>query len=494
MPEYSWHCLKWVVMSKTRLLRFLSEEALDKIEETSYRLLDEIGISLQHASAAEMLNGLGCRVEKDRVFIPRDAVEWALNNITPHRQYFRLDGSPAFTLEDGHLRFHNGGGLPFMYDLDTGKRRQARLSDVADATRLLDAIPNVDMVIPLIGPQDVPPGLLAVASTEVMLRNTRKPISAAAIDKAQDVAYVVEMAAACCGGMETFRARPTMYISVSPVSPLIFTEDVAGAIIAVAESGAPLTSLPAPTLGATGPVTMAGALAQQHAEVLASFVIAAAARPGAPVVYCSRISSIDLRTAVSSWGGPQIGMTASCAAQLAHRLGLSCDTYGLCTSSNTLDPQFAYERLANALVPALAGVDILSGVGSTDSVLAAGLDIAVIDDEIISLIKHIVTGCEVNEATLAYDVMQEVIPRDGVFLAEMHTVTHMRQGALWIPELGTGREGAAEDAGNDVVARARARARDILRSHQVEPLPDDVSRHLDEIVTRARRELAPVKK
>jgi len=80
--------------------------------------------------------------------------------------------------------------------------------------------------------------------------------------------------------------------------------------MAVARSGAPFHSLPAPTLGGTGPVTMAGALAQQHAEVLASFVIAAAARPGAPVVYCSRISSIDLRTAVSSWGMPEVACQA----------------------------------------------------------------------------------------------------------------------------------------------------------------------------------------
>ena len=85
----------------------------------------------------------------------------------------------------------------------------------------------------------------------------------------------------------------------------------------------------------------------------------------------------------------------------------------------------------------------------------------------------------------------EVIPRDGVFLAEMHTVRHTRQGALWIPELGVGGGDAADAFGNDVVDRARARAKEILRSHQVEPLPDDVSRHLDEIVTRARRELVP---
>jgi trimethylamine--corrinoid protein Co-methyltransferase len=168
---------------------------------------------------------------------------------------------------------------------------------------------------------------------------------------------------------------------------------------------------------------------------------------------------------------------------------LPCDSYGLNSSSKTLDPQFAYERMANALVPALAGVDILSGVGSTDNVLAAGLEIAVIDDELIDLIQHIVAGPEVNEATLAYDVMAEVIPRDGVFLGEMHTVRHMRQGALWISQLGARGQAAARATEDGLVARARARAKDILRSHQVEPLPEDVSRHLDEILARARREL-----
>jgi len=462
-------------------LELLSDESLLAIENVAYRLLDEVGISLQHATATEMLHGLGCRVENGRVFIPEDTVHWALDHITPHKRFFNLDGSEAFTVGDGHIRFHNGGGLPFIDDFDRGGRRQPLLSDIAACTRLLDALPNVDAVIPLFGPQDVPPELLAVASTEVMLRNTRKPVSAAAIDKPQDVSYVVEMAAACCGGMDAFREHPNMYISVSPVSPMIFTEDVTATIMAVAESGAPFTSLPAPSLGATGPVTMAGALAQQHAEVLASFVIAAAASPGAPVVYCSRINPIDMHTAISSWGGPEVGMTGACAGQLAHRLGLACDTYGLCTSSSVLDPQFAYERLANALIPALAGVDILSGVGSTASVMVGAPEIAVIDDEIISLIKHIVAGCEVNETTLAYDVMQEVILNDGVFLAELHTVQQVRQGALWLPTLSA--------RGGDVITQAREKVQEILQTHQVEPLPDDVSRHLDEIMARARREL-----
>jgi trimethylamine--corrinoid protein Co-methyltransferase len=274
-----------------------------------------------------------------------------------------------------------------------------------------------------------------------------------------------------------------MYISVSPVSPLKFNFNDTASIIAVVESGAPFNSLPCPTLGATSPITLAGALAQQHAEVLASFVIAAAAKPGAPVTYCSRVSPIDLRTAISSWGGPEIGIVGACAVQLAHRLGLPCDSFGLTTCSTRLDPQFGYERFTNAFLPALAGMDILSGVASTSSVLAGGLDISVMDDEIVSLIKHILKGCEVTEDTLAFDLMREVILGNGVFMAEAQTVKQMRRGAVWMPTV-SDRTGAASG-----VDRAKAKAKEILRTHEVEPLPEAVVRHLDEIMERAHRQL-----
>lgn len=473
-------------MSANRFtLTCFPDEALDRIEATAHRLLEEVGIALEHERGREMLHGLGCRITGQRTHIPPDVVRWALDNVTPGRDMVRRDGSPAFTLGDGQVRFHNGGGQPDTFDLASGQRRRATLRDVADMTRLLDALPNVDQITPLFSPQDVPPELLFVEATAAMLRNTNKPVSAAALDKPDDVPFVVEMAAACVGGMEAFRRRPNMTLSVSPVSPLKFPRDVAGAILAVAESGAPFHSLPAPSLGATGPVTMAGTLAQQHAEALASFVLAAAARPGVPVVYCSRVSPIDLRTAISVWGGPEVGTSGACAAQLAHRLGLPCDSYGFSTTSPSVDAQFAYERLANGLVPALAGVDILSGVGMGGG-LVGGFEIAVIDDELISLIKQVVAGYAVDDTTLAFDVMAGVIPRDGVYLGERHTARHMRRGALWIPGLSVR---AATEPGDDVLRRARARAQELLASHEVNALPEDVERHLADIVARARREL-----
>src|SRR5512137_653511 len=100
-----------VSMPNNRLrIQLLSDTELDRIEETAYTLLGEVGIELKHQLATEMLHGLGCRVERDRVFIPRKVVEWGLKNVTPHNAFYNRDGSHAFTFGDGRLRFHNAGG------------------------------------------------------------------------------------------------------------------------------------------------------------------------------------------------------------------------------------------------------------------------------------------------------------------------------------------------------------------------------------------------
>jgi trimethylamine--corrinoid protein Co-methyltransferase len=477
-------------MTTNRLgIEFLSEIDLERIEETAYRLLDEVGILLEHDDAVEMLDGIGCQNKGKRVLIPPQTVEWALKNLQPQRQVYNQGGSVAFQYGDGKLRFHNGGGPPFIYDLANGKRRSALLSDIVDITRLLDFLPHVNVITPLFGPQDVPDEMLAVASTHTMLANTNKPISSAAIEKAEHVPYIVEMAAVCSGGIEAFKEHPCMSISVSPISPLHFSHDVTAAIIAVVESGAPFHSLPAPSLGGTSPITMAAALAQQHAEVLASFVIAAAAQPGALVAYCSRINPIDMRTAVSNWGGPEVGMSSACAAQLAHRLGMVCDSYGFSSNVSLMDTQFAQKRFTNAFIPALAGVDILSGVGTAESGMVGSHEIAVLDNEMIRLMKHIIQGVEVNEETLAFELMKNVIMNDQIFLAEKHTIKHMRLGAVWMSELVNRGQAQNGESSEDILTLARAQAREILNTHKPEPLPEAVQAELDDVLDRASRKL-----
>jgi trimethylamine--corrinoid protein Co-methyltransferase len=119
--------------------------------------------------------------------------------------------------------------------------------------------------------------------------------------------------------------------------------------------------------------------------------------------------------------------------------------------------------------------------------MAGGFEIAVIDNEIISLAEHVGRGCRVNEDTLAFDMLRDVILGDGVFLGEEHTVRHMRGGALWMPDVSVRSSDGVVAEG--VLERARRRAAEILEHHEVEPLPEDVIEALDAIMERARREL-----
>ncbi len=470
-------------------LRVLTELECDQIEETTFRLLEEVGIRLQHQQAMEMLQGQGCRIQGDRVLIPREVVAWGLANVNRNAFFRSADGSNEVVLGQDRFLTHNGGSVPNFEDLETGKRRPAKLQDLIQGTRILDALPNIDVVIPLVGPQDVPEELMTIASFEAMLHHTRKPIAGAAVENPTDVRYMIDLACACCGGKEAFRARPTIPILASPISPLTFTEKVTSAILAIVDAGATFFPLPAPTMGASGPITMAGVLAQQHAEVLASIVITAAACPGASVVYCSRINPIDMRTGVSWWGGPDMGMAGACATQLAHRSGLKSDVYGLCTSAARLDPRFAYEKLANALTPALAGADILSGVGTMDSGMTATLAGAVLDNEIISLIHHIRRGYEVNEETLAFEVMKKVILTDDIFLGQLHTVQHLRDGTIWFPEIIERVMETDFDPKAGLVTFATDQVHELLKMPEEETLSESVCRDLAEIMEQARCEL-----
>ena len=167
----------------------------------------------------EMLHGRGCPVQGDRVLIPREIVAWSLENIERNAVIRSADGSKEVTLGQDKFLVHNGGSVPNFEDLETGQRRPARLQDLVDGTRVLDALPNIDVVIPLVGPQDVPEELMTIESFEAMLHHTHKPIGGAAVENPTEVRYMIELASACCGGKEAFRARPTIPILASPISP-----------------------------------------------------------------------------------------------------------------------------------------------------------------------------------------------------------------------------------------------------------------------------------
>ncbi len=458
-------------------LTVLSSSSLEAIHESTLRLLGDTGIVLTEPVAREVLTAAGATTDGDTVRLPGDLVENAVADC-PSRVSIRGRSGQQETLGDGNTRWHNVGGAREVFDPKTGDCRHATLQDVRDSTRVLDALDRVTTISPFFTPQDVPGHIMSLAMYRHSLPWTTKPLQGPGVHTAAEVECAVELAAVIGPPEET------LSLSVSPVSPLNFPDDVAEAIVAVARLGVPFAPLPCPTGGTTAPFSMAGALVQQNAEVIASIVLAELVRPGLPVIYCGRLSMMEPRTVASVWSGVELGLVSAATVQLGHRYGLPVNVYGFTTNSNSLDLQSGHERALNAAVPALAGADELSGVGEMGAGVLGSYAQMVYDDELIGTIGRLQRGFAVDEDALAVDLISEVMGAGRNFLAEEHTVRYLRSGELLTTTLAERRPWNVwiEEGRQDATARAQAQAQHLLETHTPPPLSGAQEKELDRIL------------
>lgn len=473
-------------------LTLLSPEDIEAIHQATLRVLSETGILLteRHTPPSatpgpqgrEFLIAAGGIECQGRILLPPELVEKALKTC-PSQVNLRGRGGKVKTLGDGSLHWHNLGGARDIYDHRTGKRRPAMTQDVRDSTRLLDALEGATTITPFFTPQDVPGPLMSLAMYRHALPCTTKPLQGPGVQTAAEVELTLRMAE-IVGPPEEF-----LSLSVSPVSPLTFPEDAVEAILAIARAGVPFAPLPCPTSGTTAPFSIAGALVQQNAEVLACIVLAQLAQPGLPIVYCGRLAMMEPRTGFSVWGGVELGLASAGTVQIGHRYGLPVNVYGLSTNSHTLDIQNGFERALNAAIPALAGADELSGIGEMEAGVMGSYAQMVCDNEIIASLRRLQRGFAADQDALAVEVIADALREAGNFLTQKHTVRYLRAGEVQLTRLAErGSWESWENAGRQGMAeRAQAEAERLLAEHQVEPLTEAQERELELIMQSAQR-------
>jgi trimethylamine--corrinoid protein Co-methyltransferase len=467
-------------------LTVLTSEEVEAIHRGALRILHEVGIVLGQEEAREILAGAGASERDGRILLPPDLVERMVAQC-PRQVSIRGREGDAILLGDGTLHWHNVGGACDVYEPRTEQRRPASLRDVRDSARLLDALEQVTTVVPFFTPQDVPGPLMSLVMYRHTLPHTTKPVQGPGVMNAAEVRLMVQMAAVLGSPAET------LTLSVSSISPLIFPDDIVAAIIEIARSGVPFGPLPCPTAGATAPLSLAGALAQQNAEVLAAVVLAQLVQPALPIIYCGRLAMMEPRTGVSVWGGVELGLASAATVHIGHRYGLPVNVYGFSTNAHTLEIQSGYERALNALVPALAGADELSGVGEMEAGVMGSYAQMICDNEIAASVHRLRRGFGVNDDALAVEVIAEVMDGSRNFLDQMHTVRHLRAGELLVTRLAERRDWDEwARAGREAMAeRAQAEAQRLLADHRVLPLSVDQECELDEIMREAEAKLLP---
>ena len=462
----------------------LSNPEVEALHLATLRILDEIGIILSEPHSRALLAEAGARLADGRVYLPPELVLDCISK-AGKQVSIRGRGGMTKTLGDGRLYFHNLGGARDIYDASSGICRPALVQDVCAATRLLDALENCNTITPFFTPTDVPGSIMSLAMYRHALPHTVKPLQGPGVQFAAEARYAVRMAEVIGVPGEV------LTLSLSPVSPLTIPEHEALAILEIARLGISFAPLPCPTAGTTAPFTIAGAVAQQNAEVLSALVLAELVNPGLPVIYCGRLAMMEPRTGISVWGGVELGLASAVTVQIGHYYGLPVNVYGFSTNAHTLDAQDGFERALNAALPALAGADELSGIGEMDAGVMGSFSQMVADNEFAGSILRLRQGVASDNDALAVDVIAAAMSGTRNFLAQRHTMQHLKAGELALTRLAErGTWESWQAAGRQgMVERAQARAEQLLREHQVPPLEPAQERELDALLQAAEREL-----
>jgi trimethylamine--corrinoid protein Co-methyltransferase len=311
-------------------LQVFSESDLDDIHRGTLEVLERTGVFVESEEALDVLADGGCRVDREARMakIPPHVVEDAIRSAPKSVRLCGRVPENDVVLEGARVGFTNFSAGIMVVDPRTGEYRESRTQDVADLARMTDYLDAIDTFEHAVEGRDAPEETLAIRDAALGLKHTTKCVGTGAMST-YDVDAIVRMGAAVAGGEEALRERPLVYFCECPVSPLKITKDATEVIMGAARHGLPNNVISMAMSGASSPVTLAGTLVTHNAEVLASLTLAQLTERGAPTIYGSSTTAMDLRYAAASVGSPELGMVSAGVAQLAQRYLLPSFVAGL---------------------------------------------------------------------------------------------------------------------------------------------------------------------
>ncbi len=473
---------------KLPMLEVLSDAELSQIHEASLEVLSRTGMLVYSPGVLEMLSRAGAKVDpgERRVRFPASLVEESLKSLPAKMELYDRTLRGSLCIGEGGRYVASGHNAVFMIDPDTGERRSAVKSDIADFARLADALSNIDLVGIQAMPQDVKAEASLLHAVQASLENTTKHIFFSP-EAVRVTDAVIGMARAVAGRDDLLGCSP-MTCQLSSTSPLFWETGAVESVVKVAEAGMPCAFLPQPYSGVTAPLTLAGLLTIHNAEVLSGIVINQAVRRGAPVIYASAWTTFDMKQANVIISSPEAALCRIAGAQLARFYHIPSHTIGPDADAHGHDEQNGWEKMMTTFSALSAGVDLLVNAGMFDTGLTVSLEQLVIDDDIVGWARRYLEGIRVEDDTIGVDTIDRVGPR-GDFMAEDHTLKYLRSGEHWEPRVSnrSGYQMWKREGSPDIVARAKERAKEILASHRPEPLPDEAGGKVAAIISEFER-------
>lgn len=414
-------------------IKFLSDEEIQDLHGYSLRILEEIGMRLPHSEALEIMEKAGAEITADSIVkIPPKLVAAAIETVPKRRDVtlYGRDPKHDITFEGHNPTLSCMTMAVSVIDPHTREKRPATDADLALLTRIADQLENIGVNGGLVTPQEVPGDFNDWYTWATTLKNTTKHITGGMLG-ARCVQDAAKMAAIALGSEAKFKERPFISGWVLTLPPFGIDTESLDALMEMSRWRIPAIVSSGPILGTSSPVTIAGTVAQAHAEILGCIVVSQLVNPGAPIVYTSFARGIDMRSGNVSMACPEFGILKVAMAQMGRFLDLPIRMPSMLRDAKRIDAQAGFETGMVGTVTGLAA-DVMDAM-QLDMDLVVDFPDLIFCDDCMAGIKRMAREVIVNEDTLALEAMKETGP-GGNFLGHPHTFKNFRK-ELWMPAL-----------------------------------------------------------
>lgn len=468
----------------------LSQDEREMIFKGALEVMERVGGRFFNEEALELFRNSDAQVTEDNlVKIPSWMTIQAINDAPNTITLCSRDGERNVHLGKNQVYFGTGSDCPFIYDRTSGERRRYTCEDIYDAARVVDSLPNLDFFMSLGLASDVPHDETYDRHQFFsMVRGTKKPLVVTAVDK-EGLKDLYQMELLITGSEDEFRLNPRFAVYIEPSSPLAHSNECLEKLLFCAEKSIPAIYTPCPSAGATAPASIAGMLIQTLAESLQGLVLSHLKKPGMPFIMGGVVTIMDMKTSNYCYGAPEMSLASAALTDVSKYLNLPMFSTAGCSDARVLDEQAAIEAQISIETAFLSGASLVHDVGYLDSGLNGSLEMLVLCNEIIGMVKHLGKGITVDEDHLAANLIDQVGP-GGNFLTTSHTFEHYKD-EFFFPKLLDRHnvETWAAQGKNTIVDHVNKSLEQILSTYEPEPLPDGVEKKMKEIIEKADKKM-----
>lgn len=481
MSKFSFNSMPQLQILTSGDIMYIHENALDILENT--------GVFFDSEEALKILAEAGCRVDQEAktVKFPRSLVLKSIEAAPEKFSLFDREGE-FYTEIGGNAVNFDPCSTPSNILTDDGETvRKSTIEDMKLITKAVDYLSQFDLASTSVVCSDIPLEMGDTYIYYLLMKGTKKPIIGGAID-VPGIRRTFELIKAIRGSEEAVREKPYTIFDICPAPPLKWSEISSANIIDCARFGFPIESISLPMPGAGSPVTLAGSLVQHTAETLSCLTLAQTVRPGLPFVYGGAPVLFDMKTTTIPMSAIEANIITCGYALMGKYYGLPTHSYGVLSDSKVSDYQAGYESGMSGLLLAQAGVNVISGGGGLDFVAEFSVEKMVMDAEVIGMIKRFVRGIDVNEETLAQDLIHQVGP-GGDFLQTKHTRKWFKKEQYLVGPVVDRKDRATWEVCGKVNIFDRARQQvEIIKQHPGSPLDLERSNKLDQAILAIAKE------